>query len=128
MRARIAKGMAVAALILILVYGGDILLSIYFGKSFLPLNAKTRGIIIGTPAVVLPIMSFFLAGKAKSRLLGLLILITGILMMGGSLAATIFGNQSISDLESFGKNIASFLSIVVLGMFIVILGISKLND
>lgn len=128
MRVRIANGMAIAALILILVYGGDIMSSIYFEKSFLPLDAKTRGMIIVMPAAALLIMAFFLARKTKSRLLGLSILITGILMMGGLLAATMFSDQSVSDLESFGKDITSFLSVVVLGMFIVILGLSKLSD
>lgn len=120
--------MAFAAIILILVYVGNVLFSIYFGKSFLPLDVKTLGIIVGVSAAILPIMAFFLARKTKSRFLGLLILITGILMMGGSLATTTSSDQSISDLESFGKHIAAFLPVMVLGMFIVILGISKLND
>lgn len=120
--------MALVALILILAYVVDVLVSIYFGKSFLPLDVKIRGIVVGVPTAVLPIMAFFLSRKTKSRFLGLLTLITGILMMGGSLATTMSGDQSISDLESFGKSIALFLPVLVLGMFVVILGISKLND
>ncbi len=128
MKLKIAKIITVAALILILLYGGDIIFSVYFGKTLLPLDIKARGIFIGTPAAVLPIVAFFLSRKLKSRLVGLLILMTGILMMSGALAAAQLIDQTISNLESFAKNIASFLPVVGLGMFIVILGISKLND
>lgn len=128
MRVKIAKGMAIAALVLVLVYGGDIIFSIYSEKTFLPMDSKARGIFIGTPAAVLPIIAFFLLRKIKSRLVGLLNFVTGILMMSGALAAATLVDQSISDLESFAQNIVSFLPVVGLGMFIVILGISKLND
>lgn len=128
MRVRIAKGMAIAALILVLVYGGDIIFSVYSEKTLLPMDSKARGIFIGTPAAVLPITAFFLIRKIKSRLIGLLNFVTGILMMSGALAAAILIDQSISNLESFAQNIAVFLPVVGLGMFIVILGISKLND
>lgn len=128
MRIIIAKGMTVAALVLILMYEGDILFSIYFEKILLPLDTETRGIVMGIPAAILPIMAFFLSRKTKSNFIGLLTLFTGILMMSGSLAAATFIDQNISDLESFGKNIASLLPVVGLGMFIVILGISKLSD
>lgn len=120
--------MAITALILILLYGGDIIFSVYFDKTFLPLDTTARGIFIGTPAAVLPIIAFFLSRKTKSRLIGLSIFITGILMMSGALAAAQLIDQTISNLESFTQNIASFLPVVGLGMFIVILGISKLND
>lgn len=128
MRKTISTGIALVALILILVYGFDILFTIYFEKTFLPFDAQIRGIIIGIPAAVLPILAFFLSRKIKSNLIGVLVFSTGIIMMSGSLAAATFIDQSVSDLESFGKNIASLLPVVGLGMFIIILGISKLND
>lgn len=128
MRKTVSTGIALVALILILVYGFDILFTIYFEKTFLPFDTQIRGIIIGIPAAVLPILAFFLSRKIKSNLIGVLVLSTGIIMMSGSLAAATFIDQGVSDLESFGKNIASLLPVVGLGMFIIILGISKLND
>lgn len=128
MRKTVSTGIALVALILILVYGFDILFTIYFEKTFLPFDAQIRGIIIGIPAAVLPILAFFLSRKIKSNLIGVLVFSTGIIMMSGSLAAATFIDQGVSDLESFGKNIASLLPVVGLGMFIIILGISKLND
>lgn len=128
MRKTVSTGIALVALILILVYGFDILFTIYFEKTFLPFDAQIRGIAIGIPAAVLPILAFFLSRKIKSNLIGVLVFSTGIIMMSGSLAAATFIDQSVSDLESFGKNIASLLPVVGLGMFIIILGISKLND
>lgn len=128
MRKTISTGIALVALILILVYGFDILFTIYFEKTFLPFDAQIRGIIIGIPAAVLPILAFFLSRKIKSNLIGVLVFSTGIIMMSGSLAAATFIDQGVSDLESFGKNIVSLLPVVGLGMFIIILGISKLND
>lgn len=128
MRKTVSTGIALVALILILVYGFDILFTIYFEKTFLPFDTQIRGIIIGIPAAVLPILAFFLSRKIKSNLIGVLVFSTGIIMMSGSLAAATFIDQGVSDLESFGKNIASLLPVVGLGMFIIILGISKLND
>ncbi|MBI5378421.1 MAG: hypothetical protein HZA82_07350 [Thaumarchaeota archaeon] len=128
MRKTVSTGIAFVALILILVYGFDILFTIYFEKTFLPFDTQIRGIIIGIPAAVLPILAFFLSRKIKSNLIGVLVFSTGIIMMSGSLAAATFIDQGVSDLESFGKNIASLLPVVGLGMFIIILGISKLND
>lgn len=128
MRKTVSTGIALVALILILVYGFDILFTIYFEKTFLPFDAQIRGIVIGIPAAVLPILAFFLSRKIKSNLIGVLVFSTGIIMMSGSLAAATFIDQGVSDLESFGKNIASLLPVVGLGMFIIILGISKLND
>ncbi|MFY9299623.1 MAG: hypothetical protein WAO91_00330 [Candidatus Nitrosotenuis sp.] len=102
--------------------------TIYFKEGFLPLGTRLRGILIGVPAAILPITAFFLTRKIKSRFVGLLNFAIGTLMMGGALASATLVDQSTSDLESFTQNIAAFLPVVGLGMFIVILGISKLND
>lgn len=127
MKTKLAIILSIVALILILVYGADILLPRYLGEELLHLDMKSRGLLIGTPAAILPIISFFLTRKEKSKTLGLLILSSGILIMSGSLAAATSVNQSISDLESFTQNILLFVPAVGLGMYIAILGVSKLN-
>ena len=128
LKAKIAKAMAVAGLTLILVYGAVAMFSIYFQKPFLPLGTNARETVIGIPAAVLSITAFFLSRKAKSRLIGLLLFITGILMMSIPFATSQFIAQDVSDLESFTKNIASFIPVVGFGMYIIVLGLGKLRD
>lgn len=120
--------MAIAALVLIFVYVADIMYSIYFEKTFLPIDPKVKGILISTPAAVLQIITFFSSRKMKSRLVGVFIFATGIMMMSGVLVTATLVDQNVSDLTSFLQKMVSFLPIVGLGMFIVILGLSKLSD
>ena len=127
MKAKIAKAMAVAGLTLIIVYGIDVMFSIYFQKSFLPLG-ETRETVIGMPAAALSITAFFLSRKTRSRFVGLFLSITGILMMGIPFVAAQFVAQDVSDFGSFGKNITSFIPVVGLGMYIIVLGLGKLRD
>ena len=53
----LAKILTLIAIFLILVYGIDTVLD-RSDTGFLPFDSKTRGLILGLPSVVLPIIAF----------------------------------------------------------------------
>ena len=83
----IITGIAIGLLVL---YGADVAASMggEGGKSdgFLPLDDMQRGMGLGGPAIILPIIAFFIAIREKSKGLGGLIIISGILILVGGIA------------------------------------------
>ena len=75
---------------LLLLYGADVASSMGAdgekSDGFLPLNDMQRGMGLGGPAIVLPIIAFFIAIREKSKGLGGLIIISGILILVGGIA------------------------------------------
>ena len=78
-------GIAIALLVL---YGADVAVSMGNADKdgFLPLDDMQRGMGLGGPAIVLPIIAFFIAIREKSKGLGGLIIISGILILIGGIA------------------------------------------
>ena len=78
-------GIAIALLVL---YGADVAVSMGNAdkEGFLPLDDMQRGMGLGGPAIVLPIIAFFIAIREKSKGLGGLIIISGILILIGGIA------------------------------------------
>ena len=78
-------GIAIALLVL---YGADVAVSMGNAdkEGFLPLDDMQRGMGLGGPAIVLPIIAFFIAIREKSKGLGGLIIISGILILVGGIA------------------------------------------
>ncbi len=78
-------GIAIALLVL---YGADVAVSMGNAdkEGFLPLDDMQRGMGLGGPAIVLPIIAFFIALRDKSKGLGGLIIISGILILVGGIA------------------------------------------
>jgi hypothetical protein len=83
----IITGIAIGLLIL---YGADVASSMSAdgekNDGFLPLNDMQRGMGLGGPAIVLPIIAFFISLKEPSKGLGGLIIISGVLILIGGLA------------------------------------------
>ena len=76
--ALIITGIAIA---LLFVYGADVASSITVDgevgerkTGFLPMSEMQRGIGLGTPALILPIIGFFISLKEPSKGLGVMIL------------------------------------------------------
>ncbi len=85
-KVRVAEGLSIAALILLLIYGADA--SVGQGKTgFLPMDEMTRGIIFGAGAVGLSIAAFFVSLKEKSKITSILLIVNGILIIIGGIAA-----------------------------------------
>ena len=73
---------------LLALYGADVAVTMSSSNNegFLPLDDMQRGMGLGGPAIILPIIAFFIALKEKSKGLGGLIIISGILILIGGLA------------------------------------------
>ena len=86
----VITGIAIGLLVL---YGADVLASINMdgeigekSDGFLPLNDMQRGMGLGGPAILLPIIAFFISLKESSKGLGGMIIISGVLILIGGLA------------------------------------------
>ena len=88
MAIKAAMVLTAISIILLSLYGADVAvtMSSVDDEGFLPLNDMQRGLGLGTPEIVLPIISFFITLKEKSKKLGGLIIISGILILMGGLA------------------------------------------
>ena len=70
-------------LALLLLYGADVAVIDATGEGFLPLDAMTRGIGLGTPPIILSVAAFFISRRERASPLGGLILASGILIVVG---------------------------------------------
>ena len=86
----VITGIAIGLLVL---YGADVVASINMdgeigekSDGFLPLNDMQRGMGLGGPAIIFPIIAFFISLKESSKGLGGMIIISGVLILIGGLA------------------------------------------
>ena len=108
-----AKAVAIAitgiSIALLLIYAADIAASVNVdgeigeqGDGFLQLDHKTRGIGLGGPAMVLPLIAYFISRNDSSKGLGGMIIISGILIIIG--AVTVIGMADLSEAEETARN------------------------
>lgn len=71
------------AIILLAIYGADAAVGKGTEQGFLPLDHKVRGMALGGPAMVLPIIGFFISRKEPSKPLAILLFIAGIMIIVG---------------------------------------------
>ena len=100
-------GIAIGLLVL---YGADVSVSMSNEdhEGFLPLDDMQRGIGLGGPALILPIIAFFISLKDKSKGLGGMIIIAGILIIIGGLAVTMNPSPTASDRDPTSSIIMLF--------------------
>ena len=83
----VLTGIAIGLLVL---YGADVAASMSGdgekSDGFLPLDDMQRGMGLGGPAIILPIIAFFISLKESSKGLGGMIIISGVLILIGGLA------------------------------------------
>jgi hypothetical protein len=79
---------------LLAIYGADATASQGTDQGFLPFDHKIRGMGLGGPAMILPIIAFFISRKESSKPLGIMIIITGIMIIVGG---AVFLSMSPSD-------------------------------
>ena len=72
------------------------------GKGFLGSNAMTRGIGFGVPPIVLSIVSFFISKKEHSRELGIMLIISGVLILIGG--AVVLGIEPSIAMQESGRS------------------------
>ena len=122
--ALIIAGIAIALLV---VYGMDVVVvySTDSGEGFIPFDHKTRGMGLGLPALILPIIAFFISRKDPSKILGIMIIIAGILIIIGG--AVVIGNADAME-EASGRSIlAETIPLIVAGLIQIGLGILKIK-
>jgi len=113
---------------LLLIYAADLAIgySSDTGEGFIPFDHKTRGMGLGLPAMILPIVAYFMSRKEKSKGLGILITIAGILIIIGG--AVVIVNADPVKAEESGRNIVSeTMPIIVAGLIQIGLGILKIK-
>lgn len=120
----IITGIAIALLV---VYGADVAAgySNENGEGFIPFDHKTRGMGLGLPALILPIVAFFISRKEPSKGLGGMIIVAGVLIIIGG--AVVIGNADPEKAEETGRNVLSeTVPLLVAGLIQIGLGALKI--
>ena len=121
MARRVATGLLVASLILLIIYGVDVAVasSSPQGQGFLPFDEATRGGAFGGGAVIMSIIAFVIARKDYAPIVSSLLFINGGLIIAGMIALIAQGtvaSESISDtLRAIGPTIAMGALLIGLG-------------
>lgn len=111
------------SVILLVIYGADVIVGGgSAGKGFLPFDAMSRGMGFGGTSIVLSIVAFFISRKESSKILGVLVLVSGILIIIG-------GATSLSSMtpDNTARMIGEGGSLIGVGAFIAALGIIKIR-
>ena len=122
--ALIITGIAIALLV---VYGMDVVVgySTDSGDGFIPFDHKARGMGLGLPALILPIIAFFISKKEASKGLGIMIIVAGILII--IVGVVVIGNAEAME-EASGRSIlAETVPLIIAGLVQIGLGILKIK-
>ena len=127
-----AKAVAVIitgiALALLIIYGADAAAGMDNPdkQGFLAMDHKARGLGLGGPAMVLPLIAYFISRNDSSKGLGAMIVITGILIIIG--AATVIGMADSSEAQETARNpLMETAPLLVVGGIQMGLGILKIK-
>jgi hypothetical protein len=112
------------SIIMLVIYGADVMVGGGgAGDGFLPLDAMTRGIGLGMPPIILSIIAFFMSKKPPFKGLGIMLIITGILIIiGGAISIA-----SAGETENSTRMIGEGGSLIVIGGIIAALGGIKIK-
>jgi len=116
------------ALALLIIYGADAAAAMDNPdkQGFLAMDHKTRGLGLGGPAMVLPLIAYFISRNDSSKGLGAMIVITGILIIIG--AATVIGMADSSEAQETARNpFMEVAPLLVVGGIQMGLGILKIK-
>ena len=100
---------------LLVAYGADVAVSMgnEAKEGFLPLNDMQRGIGLGAPALILPIIAFFISLKEPSKGLGIMIIIAGILIIIGGIAVVANPSPESADRDPVGSVVMLFAPAII---------------
>ena len=95
-------------------------------QGFLDMDHMTRGLGLGGPAMVLPLIAYFISRNDSSKGLGGMILITGILIIIG--AVTVIGMADLSKADETARNpLMEVVPLLVVGGIQMGLGVLKIK-
>ena len=121
----IITGIAIALLV---IYGADVAAGMDNPdkEGFLAMDHKARGFGLGGPAMILPIIAYFISRNDSSKELGGMIIISGILIIIG--AATVIGMTGSSEAQETARNpIMETVPLLVVGAIQIGLGALKIK-
>jgi hypothetical protein len=121
----IITGISIALLV---IYGADAAAGMDNPdkQGFLDMDHMTRGLGLGGPAMVLPLIAYFISRNDSSKGLGGMILVTGILIIIG--AVTVIGMADLSEVEEATRNpLMENASLLVVGGIQMGLGVLKIK-
>ncbi|MDW0121575.1 MAG: hypothetical protein QOK81_03055 [Nitrososphaeraceae archaeon] len=99
MARRIATGLLIASLILLIVYGADVAVAADSpdGEGFLPFDEAVRGGAFGGGSVVMSIIAFVIARKEYAPIVSALLFVNGGLIVAGMIALIAQGALASED-------------------------------
>jgi hypothetical protein len=99
MARRIATGLLIASLILLIVYGADVAVAAASpdGAGFLPFDEAVRGGAFGGGSVVMSIIAFVIARKEYAPIVSALLFVNGGLIVAGMIALIAQGALASED-------------------------------
>jgi uncharacterized membrane protein len=111
------------SIILLVIYGADVIVGNGANDGFLPFDAMTRGIAFGFPPIILSVIAFFISKKPPYKVLGIMLIVTGILIViGGIIAIT-----STTETQHSTRAMEEGGGITVSGVIIAALGVIKIR-
>jgi drug/metabolite transporter (DMT)-like permease len=124
MKLKIAVAISVVSIIMLCIYGLDVIVANDGKTGFLPMNVSVRGSIFGIIPSALLIISFLMTRKEPSKKLGALIISGGILIIAGTgIILALQGGTHNQD----SRAIREFGAVLGIGVIITILGILKIK-
>jgi len=115
------------SIVLLLIYGADVAAGGGTEQGFLLFDHKIRGMVLGITGSALPIIGYFISKKEPSKILGVMIIISGLLIVIGS--TTFLAIQSTVEKENgMERNVmVEFVPVIIVGAFITALGAIKIK-
>jgi len=127
MKLKIALIITGISIALLLTYGADAAWSIGKSHGFLPLDARARGMALGFPSVILPVIAYAITKGLPSKKLGAMIVVAGALTFGGTAAFLALQDpKQVADPNAVRSTISS-LAIIIAGIIISALGALKIK-
>jgi len=123
--ALVITGISIALLI---IYGADAAVGMDDPdkQGFLDMDHMTRGLGLGGPAMVLPLIAYFISRNDSSKGLGGMILVAGILIIIG--AVTVIGMADLSEADETARNpLMEVAPLLIVGGIQMGLGVLKIK-
>ncbi len=124
MKLKIAIIISVISIVMLSIYGFDVIAANGGKTGFLPMNVSVRGSIFGIIPSALLIISFFITRKEPSKKLGILIIIGGgLIIVGTGIILALQGSQTQD-----ARAVREFGAVLGIGIIIAVLGIIKIRS
>ena len=123
--ALVITGISIALLV---IYGADAAAGMDDPdkQGFLDMDHMTRGLGLGGPAMVLPLIAYFISRNDSSKVLGGVILVAGIVIIIG--AVTLIGMTDLSEADETARNpLVEAAPLLIVGGIQMGLGVLKIK-